>query len=186
MSESNSIQIQTKTQMNLNSEIKVIEVSKRIYNVVRSIVESSTKPIYEWNKPIKVSDNVVKFVKYKTLPNNVEVKAWEIVIQPIAIQRENLVLTGTVIKVLDGLGNEIADLTVRDEFTITEIDIKEPNRYSIAIGDSIIGAKSIHEFEYYFVSPSDPVPYAKPISLASLINKLMFFLAKARSCFRSV
>jgi hypothetical protein len=173
---------QTQTQINkINSQINRIEVPKRVYNVVRSIAESSTKQIYEWNKPIKISENIVKFVKYKVLPSGIEVKVWEIVIQPIAIQRENLVLTGTVIKVLDGLGNEVADLTIRDEFTITEIDVRDPNRYSIAIDDIIVGAKSIHEFEYYFVSPSDPVPYAKPISLASFVNKLMFFLARARS-----
>jgi hypothetical protein len=182
MSESNSIQ----TQIQVNSKIQVIEVPKRVYNVIRSIVDSSTKPAYEWNNPIRVSENVVKFVKYKVLPNGVEVKAWEIIIMPMNIQRENLVLTGTVIKIFDGLGNEVADLTIRDEFTVNELDIKEPNRYSIAISDIIIGAKSIHEYEYYLVSPSEPVPYAKPISLAMFINKLMFYYNKAKGVVRNV
>ena len=168
-----SIQIQTQ------SQLKVIEVSKRVYNVIRSIVESSNKPIYDWNKPIAVDEKTVKFVKYKLLPNNVEVKAWEIIIMPINIQREDLVLTGTVIKVYDGLGNKVADLTIRDEFAVTELDVKEPNRYSIAISDSIIGAKSIHEYEYYVIKPSSDVPYARPISLAAFINKLMFYFNKA-------
>jgi hypothetical protein len=172
MPESNPIQIQIQS--------KIIEVKRRVYNVIRSIVDSSTKPIYEWNKPIISENNVVKFVKYKVLPIGVEVKAWEIVIMPMNIQRENLVLTGTVIKVFDGLGNEVADITIRDEFAITELDVKEPNRYAIAINDVILGAKSIHEYEYYFVSPSDPVPYAKPISLAMFINKLMFYYNKAK------
>jgi len=171
MPNSNPIQTQIK--------LKTIEVSKRVYNVVRSIVESSTKPTYEWNKPIRVSDNVVKFVKYKVLPNNVEVKAWEIVIQPLVIQKEGLKLTGTIVIVYDGLNNEVADLTIRDEFTLSELDVKEPNRFAIAVGDYIIGAKSIHEYEYYFVSPSDPVPYTKPISLAAFVNKLTFYYAKA-------
>jgi hypothetical protein len=154
--------------------------------VVRSIVDSSTKPIYEWNKPIVVNEKTVKFVKYKVLPNNVEVKAWEIIIMPMNIQRENLVLTGTVLKVLDGLGNEVADLTIRDEFTITEMDIKEPNRYSIAIDDIIVGAKSIHEYEYYVIKSIGDVPYAKPISLAMFINKLMFYYNKALQVVKNV
>jgi len=176
MSESNPIQIQSQ----IKSQIKEIEVNKRVYNVVRSIVDSSIKPKYEWNKPIGVSENVVKFTKYKLLPNNVEVKAWEITIEPIVIQREGLKLTGTVIKVFDGVGNEVADLTIRDEFTVEELDTSGANRYSIAIGDYIIGAKSIHEYEYYFIKPSSDVPYAKPVSLATFVSKLMFFFAKAR------
>jgi hypothetical protein len=161
-------------------------VPNRVYNVVRSIVDSSTKPIYEWNKPIAVNEKTVKFVKYKVLPNNVEVKVWEIIIMPMNIQREGLTLTGTVIKVFDGLGNEVADLTIRDEFTVTEFDVKEPNRYAIAIGDYIIGAKSIHEYEYYVIKPSSDVPYAEPISLAAFINKLMFYYNKALSVVKNV
>jgi hypothetical protein len=180
MSESTQIQTQFETQTQIKSNINVIEVPKRTYNVVRSIVDSSTKPIYEWNKPIAVDENVVKFVKYKVLPNGLEVKAWEIIVMPVTIQREGLTLTGTIIKVFDGLGNEIADLTIRDEFAITELDVKEPNRYSIAIDDIIIGAKTIHEYEYYVIKPSSDVPYANPISLAMFINKLMFFYSRAK------
>jgi len=166
---------QIQTQSQLNENLKIIEVNKRVYSVVRSIVESSTKPDYHWNKPIAVDEKTVKFVKYKRLPNNVEVKVWEIVIMPINIQRENVMLSGTVVKVYDGLGNEIADLTIRNEFTITELDVREPNRYAIAISDSIIGAKSIHDYEYYVIKPIDTVPYAKPIPLSAFVNKLMFY-----------
>ena len=159
----------------IQTQIKVIEVPRKVYNIIRSIVESSTKQIYEWNKPIIVDEKTVKFVKYKRLPNNVEVKAWEIIITSVNIQRENVMLSGTVVKVCDGLGNEIADLTIRDEFTITELDVREPNRYAIAISDSIIGAKSIHDYEYYVIKPIDTVPYAKPVSLSAFVNKLMFY-----------
>ena len=176
MSQSN----QTQTQTQNKSNVKIIEVNKRIYNVIRSIVDSSTKPIYDWNKPVAVDEKIVKFVKYKVLPNGIEVKAWEVVIQPMIIDRENVKLTGAVIKVFDGVGNEVADLTIRDEFTVSELDIKEPNRYAIAINDIIIGARSIHEYEYYFIKPSSDVPYAKPVSLATFVSKLMFFFAKAR------
>ena len=159
----------------IQTQIKVIEVPRKVYNIIRSIVESSTKQIYEWNKPIIVDEKTVKFVKYKRLPNNVEVKAWEIIITSVNIQRENVMLSGTVVKVYDGLGNEIADLTIRNEFTITELDVREPNRYAIAISDSIIGAKSIHDYEYYVIKPIDTVPYAKPVSLSAFVNKLMFY-----------
>jgi hypothetical protein len=181
MSESNQIQ----TQIQVNSKIQVIEVPKRTYNVVRSIVDSSTKPIYEWNKPIAVDEKTVKFVKYKVLPNGVEVKAWEIIIMPMNIKQEDFTLTGTVIKVFDGLNNEVADLMIRDEFTSREIDIKDPNRYSIAIDDIIVGAKSIHEYEFYVVKPSVPVPYAKAFSLAAFVSKLMFFLVKAKTALQN-
>jgi len=167
------------TQIQTQSQLNVIEVNKRVYSVVRSIVESSTKPIYEWNKPIIVDEKTVKFAKYKRL-TNVEVKAWEIIITSVNIQRENVMLTGTVVKVYDGLGNEIADLTIRDEFTITEFDVREPNRYAIAINDVIVGAKSIHDYEYYVIKPiDDTVPYAKPVSLSAFVNKLMFYLNRA-------
>jgi hypothetical protein len=182
MPESNPIQ----TQSQIKSQIKEIEVNKRVYSVVRSIVESSTKPIYEWNKPIAVDKKIAKFVKYKVLPNGLEVKAWEITIYPLTIEKEGLKLTGTVIKVFDGLGNEVADLTIRDEFTMSELDIKEPNRYSIAINDVIVGAKSIHEYEHYVIKPSSDVPYAKPISLAAFVNKLMFYYNKALEVVRNV
>jgi len=173
---------ETQIQINqINSQINRIEVNKRVYSVLRSVVESSTKPIYEWNKPIAIGNGRVKFVKYKVLPNNVEVKAWEVIVEPIVIEREGLRLTGVVIKVYDGVGNEVADLTIRDEFTITEIDVKEPNKYSIAIDNTIIGAKSIHEYEYYVIEPRSPVPYALPISLAAVVNKLMFYLSVVRN-----
>jgi hypothetical protein len=186
MSESNPNQISIQINQTQTNQIKEIMVPKRVYNVIRSIVDSSTKQTYEWNKPIVVDMKTVKFVKYKTLQNSIEVKAWEVVVMPMNIQRENLTLTGTVIKVFDGLGNEVADLTIRDEFTITEFDVKEPNRYSIVINDVIVGAKSIHEYEYYLVSPSDPVPYAKPISLAAFVNKLVFYYSKALSVIKNV
>jgi hypothetical protein len=182
MPESNPIQ----TQYQIKYQIKEIEVNKRVYSVVRSIVESSTKPIYEWNKPIAVDKKIAKFVKYKVLPNGLEVKAWEITIYPLTIEKEGLKLTGTVIKVFDGLGNEVADLTIRDEFTMSELDIKEPNRYSIAINDVIVGAKSIHEYEHYVIKPSSDVPYAKPISLAAFVNKLMFYYNMALNVVKNV
>jgi hypothetical protein len=161
-------------------------VPKRVYNVVKSVVDSSTNQVYEWNKPIVVNDKTVKFVKYKVLPNNVEVKAWEIVIEHMVIQREETELNATLISVRDGTGRLVADLIIRSEFTSYE-----PRKsYTLTITgkpDNIeIDADSIHGFEYYFVSPSGPVPYAKPVSLAAFVNKLMFYYSKALSVVRNV
>jgi len=182
MPESSPIQ----TQSRLNSKIQVIVVPKRVYNVVKSVVDSSTNQVYEWNKPIVVNEKTVKFVKYKVLQNNVEVKAWEIVIEPMVIQREETELNATLISVRDGTGRLVADLIIRSEFTSYE-----PRKsYTLTITskpDNIeIDAKSIHEFEYYVIEPSSDVPYAKPVSLAAFVNKLMFFYSKALSVVKNV
>jgi hypothetical protein len=174
-----SVQIQSK------SQVKTVEVPKRIYNVIKSIVDSSTKPDYDWNKPIVVSENVVKFVKYKTLQNGVEVKAWEIVVQPMVVQREGAELAANLITVYDGLGNMVAELIVRNEFTITEQDIEGFSRYIIRVGKEKIAAKSLHEFEYYVIMSREEIPYARPISLAAFINKLMFYFNKAIGVMRN-
>jgi hypothetical protein len=179
MSESNTIQTQSQIKNQVKSGLKIVEVKKRAYNVIRSIVDSSNRPDYEWNKPIVLNDNKVKFVKYKTLTSGVEVKAWEIVVEPIKIQREGADLSATVISVWDGCNRLVANLIIRTEFTPYE-----PRKsYTLTITkepDNIeINADSMHDFEYYIVSPSEPVPYARPVSLAAFVNKLMFFYSKA-------
>ncbi|MCC6056886.1 MAG: hypothetical protein LM583_09445, partial [Desulfurococcaceae archaeon] len=166
--------------------VKEIEVNKRVYNVVRSIVESSTSPRYVWNKPIMVSENMVKFVKYKVLPNGLEVKAWAITIQPLIIQKEGAELDADLIAVYDGLGNTVAKLIIRHNFLAYE-DYKVYALKIMSKPDNIeIDAKSIHEFEFYAVKPSEETPYARPISLAALINKLMFYYSKALEVVRNV
>jgi hypothetical protein len=174
-----STQIQTQSQ--IKYQIQVIAVPKRVYNVVKSIVDSSTKPIYEWNKPIFVNEKTAKFVKYKVLPNNIEVKAWEIVVQPMVIIREGAELDADLITVYDGLGNCIARLTIRRNFMVHE-DYKV---YVLKIGNIEIAAKSMHEFEFYAVKPSEDIPFARPISLAAFVNKLMFYFGKALSVFKN-
>jgi hypothetical protein len=175
--------MKTQTSNQIPNQINNIVISKKIYNVIRSIVDSSIKPDYEWNKPIVVNEVVnektVRFVKYKVLPNNVEVKAWEIIIMPAKINKGDSELNANLIIVYDGLGNAIARLIIRNEFTITEQDLSGFKHYILRLEGNEIVAKSLYEFEYYLVSPSEPVPYAKPISLAMFINKLMFYHHKA-------
>jgi hypothetical protein len=175
MSESTQIQTQIQSNSNINSNLKTIEVPKRVYNIIRSIVESSASPKYDWNKPIRVSENVVKFVKYKLLPSGLEVKVWEIVVQPLIIQKENCNLDADLITVSGGL----VKLIVRHEFLAHE-DSKVYTVKIVSKPNSIeIDARSLHEFEYYIVKPSEDIPFAKPISLADLANKLMFYYHKA-------
>jgi hypothetical protein len=178
MSEFNQIQAQTQIQPQLN-KLKTIEVSKRVYNVVRSVVDSSTKPVYHWNKPIVIANNVVKFVKYKTLPNGLEVKTWAIVIMAKGIQKGGAELEATSIRVNDGFGNKIAELVIRETFLPSEQDLDGFKPYILHVESNRVIAKSIHEYEYYVIKPRDDVPYAEPISLAAFVNKLMFYFAKA-------
>jgi hypothetical protein len=174
-----STQIQTQSQV--KSNLKIVEVKKRVYNVIRSIVDSSNRPDYEWNKPIVLNDNKVKFVKYKTLPSGIEVKAWEITVEPLVIHRGGADLSATIITVRDGSGRLVADLIIRSEFTSYE----PKKSYTLTITkepDNIeINADSIHDFEYYIVKPSEEIPYARLVSLAAFVNKLMFYYNKALS-----
>jgi hypothetical protein len=179
--------LQIQSQINqIPSQIKSIEVPKRVYNVIRSIVDSSTNQTYEWNKPIVLDNGKVKFVKYKVLPNNIEVKAWEIVVQPMVIQKEGAELNAILISVWDGCDRLVADLIIRNEFTAYE----PKKTYTLTItgySDNVeVNADSIHELEYYIVKPSEEVPYSSPVSIATFVNKLMFYLNKAIGVVRNV
>ena len=171
MPKSNQIQIQIQSRSNINSNVKIIEVPKRVYNIIRSIVESSTKPDYHWNKPIRFDNDKVKFVKYKLLPNGLEVKVWEVAIQPMIIQKENSELDADLIAVNGGL----VRMVVRHEFLAYE----DKKVYILKISSVEIDAKSLHEFEYYIVKPSEEIPYARSVSLADFVNKLMFYYYRA-------
>jgi hypothetical protein len=163
----------------MNSNVKIIEVSKKAYSVIRSIVDSSTKPSYEWNKPIVLENGKVKFVKYKVLPNGLEVKAWVITVEPMKIQKEGAELDAVRIAVYDGFGSKVAELRVRETFLPSEQDLDGFKPYVLKIAGHEIIAKSIHELEYYVMVPDCDVPFAEPIPLAALANKLMFYLYKA-------
>jgi hypothetical protein len=182
MSNSNPNQIQTQ----IRSNLKIVEVSKKVYSVIRSVVDSSTSPIYEWNKPIVLENGKAKFVKYKVLPNNIEVKVWEIVIEPMEIQKDGAELNAILISVRDGCNRLVADLVIRTEFMAYE----PKKSYTLTITkkpDNIeINADSIHEFEFYVVKPSEEIPYARPVSLSSFVNKLMLYYSKALQVVKNV
>jgi hypothetical protein len=145
------------------SIVNLVKVSKKAYNIIRSIVESSTKPIYEFNKPIRYAETV-KFVKYRN-----DIRFWEITIASITIVKDNTELPATVIVVGNGFGRRIAELR------LSEYPINSNKYYVLKVCDIQIDASSIYEFEYYVVMPNADLPYAVPISLGDFVNKLMFY-----------
>ena len=145
------------------NKVNQLKVTKKTYNIVRSIVESSTKPIYEFNKPI-VFEKAVRFVKYRG-----DLRFWKIVITPITIVKDNTELPATSIIVGNGFGRRIAELR------LSEYPINSNKHYVLKLGDNNILASSIYEFEYYAIIPNAEVPYAVPILLGDFVNKLMFY-----------
>ena len=145
------------------SQVNLVKVSKKAYNIIRSIVESSTKLTYEFNKPIRHAD-VVKFVKYRN-----DIRFWKIVITPITIVKDNTELPATSIIVGNGFGRRIAELR------LSEYPINSNKYYILKVCDKQIDASSIYEFEYYVVMPNADLPYAVPISLGDFMNKLMYY-----------
>jgi len=141
-----------------------IKVSERTYNIIRSIVESSTKPSYHFNKPIGN-----KFVKYKG-----ETRFWQVKILPMIIRRGGAELPAIKIVVEDGFGQRVAELIV------SEYKLNNNSYYVLETDDHEIKASSLYDFEHYFIVPAEPVPYAKPIPVSSFVNKLMFYKSLLR------
>jgi hypothetical protein len=145
------------------NQVNQLKVSKKTYNIVRSIVESSVKDTYDFNRPVKIN-NVVKFVKYKG-----DARFWQIVIVPMTIMKDGMEFPATKIVVKDGLGQRVAELIV------SEYKLLNNAYYVLRIGDNEIFAESISKFEHYVIVPDDHVPYARPVPLGNFINKLMFY-----------
>jgi hypothetical protein len=157
--------------------LKKVFVDTKDYNVIRSVVESSTKPMYHWNEPVEalVPGNGIKFVKYRF-----NEKKWEVVIQQTTLEREGMELYIDYVIIFDGERNEVATVAIRHQFALNE-DEESKKNYIIRIKDVVVTADSLHELEYYVIEPYcyRCVPYAEPISLADLVNKLMFYYKKA-------
>jgi bacterioferritin (cytochrome b1) len=159
-------------------KIKKIYVDTKDYNVIRSVVESSTRPTYHWNEPVESITPLsgVKFVKYRF-----QEKVWEIVITDITYEYEGMELYIDYIVIFDKDRNEVATVAIRHKFAPDE-DEEVKKNYIIRIGDDvIITADSLHELEYYVIEPRclSCVLYPESISLADLINKLIFYYKKA-------
>jgi hypothetical protein len=156
-------------------KIKKIYVDTKDYNIIRSVVESSTRPTYHWNEPVDTPLSGVKFVKYRF-----QEKVWEIIITSTIYEYEGMELYIDYVIVFDKDRNEVATVAIRHKFAPNE-DEEVKKNYIIRINDTMITADALHELEYYVIEPSCPscVPYAEPISLADLINKLIFYYKKA-------
>ena len=159
------------------SKIKKIYVDSKVYNTIRSVVESSTKSMYHWNEPVEsfMPGGGIKFVKYRFGE-----KKWEIEIQQSTLEREGMELYIDYIIVFDGERNEVATVAIRHQFAPNE-DEESKKNYIIRIKDVVVTADSLHELELYVIEPSCPscVPYAEPVVVADLVNKLILFLKKA-------
>jgi hypothetical protein len=151
--------------------LKKVFVDKLVYNIIRSVVESSTRN-YHWNEPVKsFIPPGIKFVKYRF-----QEKVWEIVITNITYEYEGMELYIDYIVIFDKDRNEVVTCAIRHQFAPDE----SKKNYIIRIGDDIITA-DLHELEYYVIEPRCPscVLYPEPISLADLVNKLIFYYKKA-------
>jgi hypothetical protein len=58
--------------------------------------------------------------------------------------------------------------------------------YVLTIGSTYFCADPIHEFEHYAVMPYEETPYARHITLADFVNKLVFYYSKALEVVRNV
>jgi hypothetical protein len=142
-------------------EVKVIEVSKKVYNTIRSIVESSHKKDYHWNIPI-CAPRYVKFVKYK----NTRTKQWEInVVTLISPEGRKI---GTAIRVIAGV--KVVD------FVIRELCSENETSYTLMLYDH-----KVHEFHVDTIFDLEPiyinadVPFSYHICLSDLVEKLLFY-----------
>jgi len=158
---------QTSPQTPPQNKVNQVKVSKKTYNIIRSIIDSSTKTSYEFNKPIH-SENIVRFVKYRE-----DLRFWEISIAPMIINKNGTELLVTSIIVRDGFRRRVAELI------ISEYVLDSNKHYVLRVDGNEIEASSIHEFEHYTIVPDVNVPYAKPVSLGDFVNKLMFYKSLA-------
>jgi hypothetical protein len=143
-------------------EVKVIEVSPKIYNVVRSIVESSLKKDYHWNIPIYAPSGV-KFVKYR----DTKTRQWEINVVTLTSPEDRKI--GTAIRVFKGV--RVVD------FVIRELCFEGETSYTLILYDN-----KVHEFhvdtlfdlEAIYIKAN--VSFGYSICLADFVEKLMFYL----------
>jgi hypothetical protein len=146
-------------------EVKVIEVSKKTYNVVRSIVESSVKKDYHWNIPI-CAPLGVKFVKYK----DSRTRQWEINVVTLTSPEGQKI--GTAIRVFKNV--KVV------EFVIRELCFEGETSYTLVIYDTEVHKFDVDTFfdlEAIYIKSN--VLFGYSICLADLAEKLMFYLRLA-------
>jgi len=145
--------------------IEIINVDKKVYSTLLSVIDSSEKSKYYWNRPIKVSENIVKFVKYKII-DDIEVLHWKIII----IKYDKKVVISVYAK-----GEPIAELIINKTY---------PFHYVIRISgvEKEFKGEGLFEFEKYYITTND-MPNAMTIVLSEIASKLLYFYRKAKPVF---
>jgi len=133
---------------------EVIRVDKATYNTIRSFVESSTKPIYPHSIGI-LSGNFVMFKK----PGK-----WEL---DITIEMQQSPVKHVV-------------LGARNVYVAIDI---EPGFKIVGLTKTPLWVRDINEAKKYEILPAEETPYAKPISLAEFLEKIMMYVDVAVDAF---
>jgi hypothetical protein len=144
-------------------ETKVINISKKVYNTIRSIVESSLKKDYHWNMPVCTPSGYIKFVKYK----NTKTRQWEINVVTLTSPEGRKI--GTAIRVFKGI--KVID------FVIRELCFEGETSYTLTIYDSEVHKFDVDTFfdlEAIYINAD--VPFSYFICLADLAERLLFYL----------
>jgi len=157
---------QTQIQTQISNTIKSIKVPRKVYNIVRSITESSTRPEYLHNQPIKINENTVKFVKYRDLR-----RYWTIVIQKLESETEK----GYRVEVLE-VPVTLTTYTTKIEKSEYGIPYCVTNVIELVIDNHRF--TSVYELESTYIVAD--VPYATPICLADLYNRLLHYIDMVR------
>jgi len=131
------------------------------YNAIRSFVESSTKPVYEWNQCIEMPDElspqgyvVIECEK----PNE-----WRL----------------TIFKPRGESKNKMLLATLSENFfaTVLEADILPSGIDKVIVGDYTFEPAKQNVTKAILFIPEDRVPHARPITLSEVISKLEFYRA---------
>jgi len=160
---------QTQTQIQINSQTlnqipKSIQVLKipRVYNIIRSIIESSTKAEYLHNQPIKVSENVVKFVKYRNVR-----RIWTVVVEKFSSE--------------EGEGYRVEVLEAPVTLTVYKVKVQQNERGIPIACENVVELEvdghrfaNVYELEATYITSN--APYSKPICLADLVQRLLHLL----------
>jgi len=127
-------------------EPRLVEVSRKIYRVIRSFVESSSKPIYEWNVGRLVNENTVVFKK---------LGKWMLTIW---VEDEKV-----FIKLC---GKSLADEVLRVEKSI------EKSKLSINGVDEEFDINDFERLMSTALVPAHKYPFDIPISLYDVVEKI--------------
>jgi hypothetical protein len=133
-----------------------------MYRIIRSIVESSTKIEYPHNQPIRVNEGTVKFIKYRGLR-----RLWTITVQKF----ENETGKGYIVDVVE-IPVTLTLYTIRIGTTEYGVPVVCGSSFELVIGNNRF--TDVYELESVYVTAD--VPYARPICLADLLQRLLRFI----------